>query len=469
MKKKLLFFPIIGLLLSGCSFEDIMFWKTDKNEQQQNDGDNKNGENTNNQNQSNNNNTTQTTTTDPGTNDTSTTTPVTTPVEIKTIEEVKQYIADHGSEIPVNSYGNGVDTSVEFTVQAYAIAKIDLKKTTKNYGLDVSYPGKVILADQTGWIAAASPTAKGANLWTKVADYQCKETSKYEVTGYISMYLGHPELMVTSYEWKSSLDISWSDSIYSRTPIELDDFYSGAENVNYNCAGHGYGDIVTVNNLKCYYMEPDGSGTRYYNFTDGINNIRVNAFNLGSVSIGSYYNVTGIISLENLSPIIVAFIIDPVQDPTPFTFNYESSAENISIENLKKIKGSKDDTSTRYPQVVESYEKVFKTTGYLCVVEQDSKLYIGISDTYFNNNLSGKDDSAAQNNLALIGNDNFWNTTVNDLANYNPFYDDYIQKDEQITVYYVLRHLSYQKKSGQTEKAIWKVLLVPDFISSYTA
>ena len=43
MKKKLLFLPLIGLLLSGCSFDDLMFWKksnesTQKDEEKNTDG-----------------------------------------------------------------------------------------------------------------------------------------------------------------------------------------------------------------------------------------------------------------------------------------------------------------------------------------------------------------------------------------------------------------------------------------------
>ena len=34
MKKKLLFVPLFGLLLAGCSFDDLMFWKKKDDKQQ---------------------------------------------------------------------------------------------------------------------------------------------------------------------------------------------------------------------------------------------------------------------------------------------------------------------------------------------------------------------------------------------------------------------------------------------------
>ena len=380
----------------------------------------------------------------------------------KSIAEVKQYIADH--PVQKNDRGNGVNEYRVVTIKGFALAKIDLVKTLANFGLNVSQPGKVIMADSTDSIAVASKVdGQGTCLWGKVGDHTCEPTSKYIVTGYVSEYLGHPEIMVTSFSWDKDLDISWNPTVISKATTDLACFYTRATAVDYNCAGHGYGDVITINNLKCYYVESDGSGKRYYNFTDGLKNIRVNAYNLNTISVGSICNITGIISLKNLSPIIIAFKIAATTDPTTVTLDYQTVAQDITIKNLKVIHGSQADTASRYDNVVNAYGTFYKTTGYLTVVEENGKLYVGISDTYIERKdlINGKDNAMANYGISLIKNENFWNTTEEELYLFNPTFDDYILEDNPITVYYVVRQQRFM-----TNKPMWEILLLPDFIES---
>mgnify|MGYP003313432763 CR=1 FL=1 len=375
------------------------------------------------------------------------------------IAEVKTYIAEH--PVKKNTFGNGVNENRYVTIKGFALAKIDLEKFTADFGLEVSEHGKVILADNTDAIACATVVNnQGTSLWGKINEHVCKPTSKYIVTGYISEYLGHPEILVTSFAWDQTLNISWTASNLSKETVSLTEFYNKAANVNYNCAGHGYGDVVTVKDLTCYYIEADGQGKRYYNFTDGSKNIRVNAFNLGSVAEGSVYDVTGIISLKNLSPIIVAFEIKSSQSAASI-LDYESVATSITIQGLKAIRGSQDDTSTRYPDVVNAYGTIYKTTGYMLAVEEGGKLYVGITDTYRDSVITGKTNAMANYNVVLIKNDNFWNTTENELYLFNPIYDEYLLENKEITVYYVVRQLQYSSK-----KPMWEILLLPQFVYS---
>ena len=381
---------------------------------------------------------------------------------VKSIAEVKDYIANH--PVKTNGFGNGVNENCTVTIKGFALAKIDLLKTKSEFGLDVSLPGKVIMADETDSIGVATQVNnQGTSLWGKINDYVCLNTSKYTVTGYISQYLGHPEILVQSFSYDKDMDISWDYSVISKHTTDLVGFYQMAENVNYNCAGHGYGDVITINNLKCYYSEADGQGKRYYNFTDGTKNIRVNAYNLSTISVDSTYNVTGIISLKDLSPIIIAFNISPTLNPETVDFDYESVATNISIAGLKTIKGSQDDTSERYPDVINAYGTIYKTTGYLTAVEEGGKYYIGISDSYIERSslISGKSNAMANYGISLIKNDNFWNTTEEELYLFNPVFDECVLENKEITVYYVTRQLSYQ-----SEKPMWEILLIPQFLEN---
>ena len=382
---------------------------------------------------------------------------------VKTIAEVKQYI--HDNPVKKNAYGIGVNEKCSVTIKGFALATIDLEKYTAKYGLDISEHGKVIMGDSTGVIGVATKVNnQGTTLWGKVGNNECKSTSKYVVTGYISEYLGNPEILVTSFTWDQSLNIEIDLSKIPSEISTLEQFYEKATNVNYNCAGHGYGEVVTVKNLKCYYMEADGQGKRYYNFTDGIKNIRVNAFNISGATVGNYYNVTGIISIKNLSPIIVAFNIESAQN-IDFDFDYESIATPITISDLKKIHGSQDDTDVKFPNVINAYGNIYKTTGYLTAVVENLKYYVGISDNYIDRKdlISGKDNAMANYGVSLIKNDNFWNTTEEELYRFNPTFDDYLLENKAITVYYVVRQQRYSQ-----DKPLWEILLLPDFITSIT-
>lgn len=375
----------------------------------------------------------------------------------KSIKEVKDYIAEN--PVTVNSHQCGVNEGVSVTIKGLAMAKISLIKTAKAFGLNVSEPSKIIIGDKTDCIAVATKTGDGT-LFDKVSDYQMKDTSFYEITGYISTYLGQPEILCTKFTWLKEENIPYDVSKMSKADVTIPEFYQKAADVNYNCAGHGYGDVVTLKGLTCYYEETDGQGKAYYNFTDGTQNIRVNTFNIGRASVGSVYDITGIISLLNLSPIIVAFEMTTSAEKAVNLQEFYKSATALSISDLREIHGSQDDTDTRYPTVVKSYAQISKVEGYLCVVEENGKLYVGVSDTYKGKEfIVGKDNAKANYNVALIKNNNFWNTTEDQLALFNPYYNDYLCEDEKVTLYYVNRQLGYKQN-----KPMWEILLIPQSI-----
>lgn len=371
---------------------------------------------------------------------------------ISTIAEVRNYIAKN--PVDVNTHQCGVNENVKFTIQGCAIAKFDLVKSKKDFGLNVSTPQKVILADKTGYIGCASNP-----LFDKVAKNQCLPTSRYEVTGYVSIYLGQPELVVTQYIFDKTLDISYDPNNLVDQKVNITNFYTAAQNTIYNCAGHGYGKMVSMEGLTCFARETDGTGIRYFNFTDGTNQIRVNAFNVGDCSEGKAYDFIGLISLKDYSAIVVAISIKQ-SEAEPVSIDYEHVATEMTIANLKKNKASQDDTDTKYPEYIASWKNIYKVTGYLTTCTQDGKYYLGIRDTYYSGKdvIEGKDKAKTTYNMALIKNNNFWNCTLEEYARYNP-YVEYIDQDEAVTFYYIQRLLGYVKG-----EASWDILLVPESI-----
>ena len=124
-----------------------------------------------------------------------------------TIQEARDYIAS--LDISTNSFGNGVDETHTITIKGYALNKFDLVKSKKDFGLNVSYPAKTIIGDHTGYIGCASNGgSQGTTLFGKVGDYAGQDTARYEITGYPSLYLGHPEICVpdNSFNWNQNLE-----------------------------------------------------------------------------------------------------------------------------------------------------------------------------------------------------------------------------------------------------------------------
>lgn len=279
----------------------------------------------------------------------------------KSIAEVKQYIADH--PVKKNAFGNGVNEKRYVTISGYVLACIETVKTTSKFGLDVTFPSKVILGDETGVIGVATGNGQGT-IWDKAKDYRCQQTTKYSVTGYLSEILGKPELKIISYNWDQTLDIDWSIDVWKEDTITLEKFYENACNTNYNCGGSGYGGVYEIKGLYCYNAESSNQHLKFYNLTDGTLNLRINAYNMPTLSMGSVYDITGIISLKDYSPIIVPFEIK--QNTTAgTTFDYKNVAVTLTATELNNIHGPQDDTSTKQPNAIMAYSKIYciDTTG----------------------------------------------------------------------------------------------------------
>lgn len=357
----------------------------------------------------------------------------------KTIEEVRDYIA--ANPISGNAFGNWVNEKRYVTIEGVAVARIDTVKEKAAYGLDLTYAAKVILADETGYIACASKTGQG-NLWYKVGDNVCKENSKYSVCGYLSYIQGKPELKVISYEYNTSLDVTYNPAELSKGDVDINGFYDEAVNVNYNCAGHGYGEVVTLKNVYCYQHESDGTGKRYYWFTDGTRQMRVNAFNMPSVSDGGNYDITGIISLKNYSPIIVAWDIKSNAGAPAFEFDYESAAVNITAADLNKLCPPQEDTTQKQPYTIRAFASFYKVVGYYIEVAN----YNAISDVE-HSNYSNLPDAISKNNVIIFSNDNL--------------YGDYEVDEGAQPSYFALGQ--FHSANG---KSIWEGILLNAFLET---
>lgn len=370
------------------------------------------------------------------------------------ISYIRNYIAEHPIDIPSGKIG-AVNYKVKVTFEGGVIERVDLVKTKASFGCDVPERARVFFADDTGYIGAASKTGEGT-LYAKVADYVGDADSKYTITGYISTYLGHPEVLPISYELDKTLPVTYNPSTLVDAQLEISNFWNTTKDIAYNCAGHGYGSFYKIPNATCYYSESDGQRTDIYYFTDGEHLLKAIAHNRVSIVVGKVYNLYGIASILNYSSSLLIVGAEVQSSKTPAEINL-TVAQSEPINTLRTVKASQEDTNTRYPNYTLFWGGLYKTTGYLTSCIEDGKYYIGIRDEYYSGSseIQGKLNAQTTYKMALIDNDNFWNETWEQIEDYNP-YADYINVNTPVEVYYIPQQLDYQ--SGATA---WKIFLLP--------
>ncbi len=371
---------------------------------------------------------------------------------LKTISEVRELCKN---VTDLNSAGIGVNMKAKVTIHGLALSKFSLVKTTSKFGLDVSMPYKTFFGDETGFIACASPsTSDGNSLWGKVADYAGKDGSTYEVTGYLSMYLGQPELYVPSktYTYDNTLNVKCDIPSLSNGDISFDSFYEKAKAVNYNCAGHGYGDIYTVKNVLCYEKRND-----VYTFTDGHKFMKVVKGNCTFIE-GKTYDITGYVTTQSWSPAITALKSslseEAVAEPT------KSDATETTITAFKKIQSSQDDTSSKMDAYIDGFKNLYKASVYASYYTVNGKYYVTISDNYYSSKTELSSRTTAQNTWGMvdIANNNYWNVSWDQLCNYCPV-ADYVNVETKFDLYFMPYQQEYLSK-----KPVWKVFVFDNLL-----
>ena len=378
---------------------------------------------------------------------------------VMTIADVRNYIDSHKPEL--NSHEVGVDYKHKVTIKGFALSRFDLVKAKAAYGLDVSYHGKVMMGDATGYIACASNTGDGKTLFGKVGDYAGQDTSRYVVSGYLSIYLGQPELCVPNngnynwFTWNQSLDVTKNPDAYVQDTINLTQYYQLVKDVKYNCAGHGYGGYYRINGLTCVYKD---ASSNFYYMSDGYQYIKVLKERM-TLSLGGVYDIIGNLSTKDYQPALRG-LVAYANESAPSTYHPENAVSTTATA-LRNNKTSQDDTDQRFDDFVLSFGKLYKASIYLGLVTENSKYYVCFHDSYKGNTaLTGKDAQGAAGAI-FIDNSNFWNVTMPELQMYNPYYATKILEDTVVDIYFMLESIRYS-----SNKPIWKVILLPETIPS---
>ena len=371
------------------------------------------------------------------------------------IKDAKEYIEEHRDEFDLNESYIGVDYNHTITIKGFALAKTDLKKTTKTYGLNVSDPGKTMMGDDTNYIACASPTGVGS-LYYKVSDYFGLDTSRYTVTGYPSIYLGQPELKVASFTFNEHLDVTKDISTYYSGNKNIDEFYGMFNDLKYNCAGHGYGTMMRMENVTCYYYVSEGSAKCVSYFTDGLKQFKVISRNKPSQN--AVYNLVGYMTIENYAPSLTVIDMSVDTDGTVSTIN-ESDCVTMTSADLVNIKYDQKDNNKRFDVFTQSFKGLYKANIYMNLATKDGKGYVCYKDTYYSG-YRFTQEVAVNQGMVFIANDNFWKADNGDLSN-NPYFEEYIKDNpnKDVIIYFTLQQMTYN-----SEKPLWKVNLIPSLM-----
>lgn len=337
----------------------------------------------------------------------------------------------------LNAAGIKVDMGIPVRIQGWAFHKMTLVKTTKSFGFDLSYPNKVFLGDSTGFIACASNNTDHS-FYNKVANYAGGEKSKYEIFGYASMYMNQPEIYVpdnssdeTHFTYNQNLSVSCDFSDFT-TVKTIDEYYEGFTDKCYNCAGHGYKDIVTINDVSIV----DVIDADTFIGTNGDKVIKLKK-GIATLSKGGTYDLTGLVQTNDFIPSINLFSAKATS--ATYTDLKESSAISCTIEEFTKkfssLPYSDGDTDRNLGNTIKQFQYAYKLTGYVSAYNKSEKLYVTLENAYN----SSKEYPTRENSICVrkaisFKNNNCWNTTEDKIIKYSCI-GDYFNENISVSLY----------------------------------
>ena len=226
--------------------------------------------------------------------------------------------------------------------------------------------------------------------------------------------------------------------------------------LKYNCAGHGYGTMIRMENVTCYYYVSEGSTKCVSYFTDGLKQFKVISRN--KPSLNGVYNLVGYMTIENYAPSLTVIDMSVDTDGTVSTIN-ESDCVTMTSADLVNIKYDKDDNNKRFDTFTQSFIRLYKACIYMNLADKGGKGYVCFRDTYYSG-YGFTQEVAVNQAMIFIANGNFWNASGSDLSN-NPYFAEYIENNpnKDVIIYFSLQQMTYLDN-----KPLWKVNLIPSLM-----
>jgi hypothetical protein len=265
----------------------------------------------------------------------------------------------------VNEKGVGTSTQlVEFTGKL--LARLDAITTQEGYGNRY----KLLFVDSTGYI------------YVKV-DYATYEALKngigstYRIIGNPSTYVGEAEVVLTSYQSASSVDVDLSALAESADNIAA--VHADAARLGLNSKGVAFGRLVTFDAV-CYGKADDS----VLLFADGDNAIYVhgNQYIGNQFSKGNTYRLIAAITMFNFRPGVEFLAKSSIA-----AMEFELEPELITANDLYDVKYEVDENAA-YPEYSSKFTKLYSHIGYANYYYKDESRYIIIEDAFNENSYS---------------------------------------------------------------------------------
>lgn len=387
------------------------------------------------------------------------------PLEISSIADVRKLCENVKN---LNSAGIGIDFNVKVRIQGWAFHKMTLVKTLSKYGYDESFPNKVFLGDSTGFIACASNNNPGS-LYYKVNDYDGNAKSKYDVIGYVSMYMNQPELYVPNndtenyFTYNENLNVSCDFDTIAKTKT-IEEYYNDFSSICYNCAGHGYKDIVRINNVSIV----DVVDSDTYIGTDGDKVIKIKK-GISGLAKGRSYNIIGLVQINDYIPSLN--ILSSSNSDKEFSNLNENSVVSTPISDFINTFYSLpfDDTNKNMADVIKKFQYIYKVSGYVSGYSKNGKLYVTLEPNFNDSKeYPTRENSVFIRNSITFKNDNLWNTTeekVIKFTNIGGYLNENVPVSTYITpiLYENMKNNSSGKRYHELKNYIFDDL-VPEFV-----
>ena len=180
-----------------------------------------------------------------------------------------------------------------------------------------------------------------------------------------------------------------------------------------------------------------------------------------SFSIGSTYDIVGMISLQNYSPALRAL---KVRISSEVVGDVDASKSvSTTITDFKKKQANQEDTFDRFDSFIMDYGNIYKSTVYVSYYTVGGKYYVTLADTDYSSDttlISSRTTAQNEKGMVDLENSSCWNVYWDQLEQYCVL-TDYVDYPIAVELYFTAWQLDYL-----ASKPVWKVYVIEGLIPS---